>query len=31
MVNGILYMWVRNVDLNGNQSQLAWSSDHAVT
>ena len=30
-VNGILYMWVRNVDLNGNQSQLAWSSDHAVT
>jgi glycosyl hydrolase family 115 len=31
MVNGVLYMWVRNVDLNGNQSQLAWSSDHAVT
>jgi hypothetical protein len=27
MVNGILYMWVRNV---GN-SQLAWSSDHAQT
>jgi hypothetical protein len=29
MVNGTLYMWVRNADNNGNQCQLAWSSDHA--
>jgi CubicO group peptidase (beta-lactamase class C family) len=28
MVNGILYMLVRNADNNGRQSQLAWSSDH---
>jgi CubicO group peptidase (beta-lactamase class C family) len=31
MVNGTLYMWARNADLNGAQSQLAWSSDHAAT
>ncbi|UCC98636.1 MAG: DUF4185 domain-containing protein [Phycisphaerales bacterium] len=31
MVDGILYMLVRNADNNGRQSQLAWSSDHAVT
>jgi len=31
MVNGILYMLVRNADNNGRQSQLAWSSDHGVT
>ena len=28
MVEGILYMWVRNADNNGQQSQLAWSTDH---
>ena len=27
MVDGVLYMWVRNVDGEGNYSQLAWSSD----
>jgi len=31
MVNGILYMWVRNVNGNGKQSQLACSSDHGKT
>ncbi len=31
MVDGVLYMWVRNADGNGNKCQLAWSSDHAVT
>ncbi|MFH1716432.1 MAG: DUF4185 domain-containing protein [Planctomycetota bacterium] len=31
MVNGTLYMLVRNADNNGRQSQLAWSSDHAST
>ena len=31
MVNGTLYMWARNANLNGAQSQLAWSADHAVT
>jgi len=31
MVNGTLYMWARNANLNGAQCQLAWSSDHAVT
>ncbi|MFQ5584320.1 MAG: hypothetical protein ACE5GL_07795, partial [Calditrichia bacterium] len=29
MVDGVLYMWVRNANNNGQQSQLAWSSDHA--
>jgi Domain of unknown function (DUF4185)/Concanavalin A-like lectin/glucanases superfamily len=31
MVNGILYMLVRNANNDGQQSQLAWSSDHGVT
>jgi len=31
MVDGVLYMLVRNADNNGGQSQLAWSSDHAAT
>lgn len=31
MVNGTLYMWARNANLNGAQSQLAWSSNHAAT
>jgi CubicO group peptidase (beta-lactamase class C family) len=31
MVDGILYMWARNADNNGNHSQLAWSSDYAKT
>ena len=31
MVNGTLYMLVRNADNNGTQSQLAWSSDHGST
>jgi hypothetical protein len=31
MVDGILYMWARNADDDGNYSQLAWSKDHART
>src|SRR3972149_989221 len=31
MVDGVLYMWVRNANNNGQQCQLAWSTDHAVT
>lgn len=31
MVNGILYMLVRNADKSGHQSQLAWSPDHGLT
>jgi len=31
MVNGVIYMLVRNADQNGNQCQLAWSADHAKT
>jgi hypothetical protein len=31
IVNGVIYMWVRNADLNGNYSQLAWSLDNAKT
>ena len=31
MVNGVLYMWVRNANNNSEQSQLAWSNDHART
>ena len=27
MVDGVLYMWVRNADGEGNYSQLAWSTD----
>lgn len=29
MVNGTLYLWVRNANNNGQQCQLAWSNDHA--
>jgi hypothetical protein len=29
MVDSILYMWVRNSDNNGNQCQLAWTTDRA--
>ncbi len=28
MINGILYMWIRNASGNGIGSQLAWSSDY---
>ena len=31
MVNGVIYMWVRNADNAGHQSQLAWSNDHMQT
>jgi hypothetical protein len=31
MVDGTLYMWVRNANNNGTGCQLAWSQDHAVT
>ena len=31
MVKGILYMWVRNANEDGKESQLAWSSDHGKT
>jgi hypothetical protein len=31
MVDGVLYMLVRNADNSGRQSQLAWSADHAAT
>ena len=31
MVEGVLYMWVRNADHQGNQSRLGWSMDHART
>jgi len=31
MADGILYMWVRNADKNGEQNQLAWSENHAKT
>lgn len=31
MVNGTLYMWVRNANNDGTACQLAWSSDHAQT
>ena len=29
MVDGVLYMWVRNANNNGEQCQLAWSRDYA--
>ena len=30
MVDGVLYMWIRNAEPgSGEQSQLAWSKDHA--
>jgi len=31
MVDGTLYMYVRNADKNGNHCQLAWSDDYAET
>ncbi|RPI87628.1 MAG: hypothetical protein EHM41_04315 [Chloroflexi bacterium] len=31
MVNSTLYMWVRNANNNGEQCQLAWSTNHAQT
>jgi hypothetical protein len=31
MVEGVLYMWVRNANNSGEQCQLAWSTDHALT
>ena len=31
MVDGVLYMWVRNANGAGKQCQLAWSSDKALT
>jgi CubicO group peptidase (beta-lactamase class C family) len=31
MVDGILYIWVRNADNDGKQSQLAWSDDYGKT
>lgn len=31
MVDGILLMWVRNADNDGNFSQLAWSGDYGRT
>jgi hypothetical protein len=31
MVDGTLYMWVRNANNNGTACQLAWSADHALT
>jgi hypothetical protein len=31
MVDGVLYLWVRNANQRGEQCQLAWSSDHAET
>ena len=29
MVDGVLYMWARNANNDGEHSQLAWSTDHA--
>ena len=31
MVDGVLYMWVRNLNEDGTGSSLAWSDDHAAT
>jgi CubicO group peptidase (beta-lactamase class C family) len=31
MVGGVLYMWARNANEAGQQSQLAWSADYAKT
>jgi CubicO group peptidase (beta-lactamase class C family) len=30
MIDGVLYMWARNADREGNGCQLAWSEDHAA-
>jgi predicted transposase YbfD/YdcC len=31
MVDGVLYMWVRNLKKDGTGSSLAWSKDHSKT
>jgi len=31
MVDGVLYLWVRNADGDGHHCQLAWSKDYAKT
>jgi hypothetical protein len=31
MVDGVLFMWVRNLKMDGTGSSLAWSKDHAQT
>ncbi len=31
MIDGVLYMWVRNLNKDGTGSSLAWSKDHAKT
>jgi CubicO group peptidase (beta-lactamase class C family) len=31
MIDGVLYMWIRNANENGQESQLGWSSDHGKT
>ena len=31
MIDGVLYMWVRNLKKDGTGSSLAWSKDHALT
>ena len=31
MVDGVLYIWVRNLKKDGTGSSLAWSKDHAQT
>ncbi|MDP4292236.1 MAG: serine hydrolase, partial [Bacteroidota bacterium] len=31
MVNKVLYMWLRNANEKGEESQLAWSKDHGAT
>jgi hypothetical protein len=31
IVNGVIFMWVRNANLKGEYSQLAWSFDNAKT
>lgn len=31
MVNGILYMWIRNANHDGEESRLSWSADHGKT
>jgi len=31
MVDGVLYMWVRNANNAGEECQLAWSTDYALT
>ena len=31
MVDGVLYMWLRNANAAGEHAQLAWSADHGKT